>query len=519
MLCAAAVGCVLLVEACTKGIDPAVLKARADDARATLAAIKLDTVKTLFFAQAQYEELLDHRARADALFDVSNWEESADAYPEIITAYQALADRTAQVAWVHVSDQPLADSAVAVHQTGDGGYIVAGTIMIGKDFARDLYLTKLTPTGEETWTQTYGGTDKEAVGTVRPLADGGYILAGQTSSFRDYSGDVYLIRTDALGNALWSETFGKTGSEVCVDVLPLDDGGFLAVGRSFAGNYGMDAYLVRTDGDGQLAWERTLGGADDQFISDVVRTADGTILLAGSAGTLNDNDLELFLMMIDAEGNELWRASPEAPGFIDPGSVHVVHTLDGGYSLTAGYLSRDSQVRAWSGTEEGEDIALIKLDASGEAIWTKTFGGSKWDAPRGVHQTADGGYAIVGATRSFGAGGEDVYVIKTNAEGEEEWSRTIGTPDNEKPNATLRTADGGFLIVGGKMIGRSGKTLDAYVVKTDERGHTWVDGAPFSSPGVKPESIQEGVPPTTAPPGSGDLAQGPLALRRTTILL
>lgn len=235
--------------------------------------------------------------------------------------------------------------------------------------------------------------------------------------------------------------------------------------------------------------------------------AEGKILLAGSSGTLNDNDMALFLMMIDRDGVEVWRASPASPGFIDSGSVHVAQTADEGFILAAGFLSREKQVRAWSGTEEGEDIALIRLNATGDVVWSKTFGGGKWDAPRGVITINEEGYVVVGATLSFGSGGEDIYLVKTDTQGVEEWSRTIGTTENEMSQDVARTIDGGFIIVGGTMSDRSGKTLDTYIVKTDGRGYTWVEGEPFSSPGTKPPVIRDEESPTTAPPGTGDVAQ------------
>ena len=205
-----------------------------------------------------------------------------------------------------------------------------------------------------TFERTYGGSDWDDGSSVQQTSDGGYIIAGYTKSF-GAGGDVYLIKTDANGNLLWQKTYGGSGYDDGTSVKQTSDGGDIIAGwtESF-GVGGRNVYLIKTDANGNLLWQKTYGGSDYDWVFSVQQTSDGGYIIAGLTE-----------------------------------------------SFGAG----------------GRDVYLIKTDADGNLLWQKTYGGSDDDCGTSVQQTSDGGYIIAGYTFSFGAGEGDVYLIKTDANG------------------------------------------------------------------------------------------------------
>ena len=138
----------------------------------------------------------------------------------------------------------------------------------------------------------------------------------------------------------------------------------------------------------------------------------------------------------------------------------VQQTTDGGYIIT-GYTSSSGNIDIW----------LIKTDSNGDSLWTKTFGGSGDDLGQSVQQTTDGGYIITGYTTSFGNGYYDVWLIKTDSNGDEEWNQTFGGGGSDSGHSVQQTTDGGYIITGyTDSFGNGGG--DIWLIKTDSEGNT-----------------------------------------------
>jgi hypothetical protein len=308
------------------------------------------------------------------------------------------------------------------------------------------------------WFKTFGGSDWDSGSSVQQTSDGGFILVGTTTSFGAGGFDVWLIKTDADGNKLWEKTFGGIRDDRGHSVQQTSDGGFILLGwtESFDAREA-DVWLIKTDASGNIEWDRTFGGSDRDKGSSVQQTSDGGFILVGYTESFGAGWADVWLIKTDADGNKLWEKTFGGSG-LDSGSS-VQQTSDGGF-IIVGYTT--------SFGAGGFDVWLIKTDADGNKLWEKTFGGSRRDWGSSVQQTSDGGFIIVGYTTSFGAG--DVWLIKTDANGNKQWDRTFGGSDWDEGWSVQQTSDGGFIIVGWTWSFGAGGP-DVWLIKTDANGN------------------------------------------------
>lgn len=290
------------------------------------------------------------------------------------------------------------DAGFSVQQTGDGGYIIAGTTnSVGAGYD-DIYLVKTDINGDTLWIRTIGRTWYDYGYSIQQTSDGGYIITGYTDSLSSGNGDVYLIKTDAVGNSVWTKTFGGGGGDDGWSVRQTTDGGYIIAGSTVSfGAGGGDVYLIKTNANGDTLWTRTYGNTGDDYAFSIQQTSDGGYVIAGNTDTCSAGDCSnVYLIKTDAAGNTLW-AKAYGTGY----GRSVKQTADGGYIIVG----------------EGYGVYLIKTDANGNSSWSKTFGGAGINIGSSVQQTSDGGYIIAGTTNSFGAGMLDVYLIKTDSNG------------------------------------------------------------------------------------------------------
>ncbi|MFH1012039.1 MAG: hypothetical protein V1784_12505, partial [bacterium] len=302
----------------------------------------------------------------------------------LILAAGAFAQPSPDTLWTRTYGGSSLDEAHSVQQIADGGYIVAGdTYSFGAGWW-DFYLVKTNSSGEPLWTRTYGGTGYDGANSVQQTADGGYIVAGGTGSFGAGDRDFYLVRSNSQGDTLWTRTYGGSGTDWAFSVDSSADGGYIVAGLTYSfGAGGGDFYLVKTNSQGDTLWTRTYGGSSYDVANSVQQTADGGYIVAG-----------------------------------------------GTYSFGAGLY----------------DFYLVKTNSQGDMLWTRTYGGSYDDYAFSVQQTADGGYIVAGYTWSFGAGSSDFYLVKTNSKGDPLWTRTYGGRLDDVVNSVQQTADGGYIV-------------------------------------------------------------------------
>tara|TARA_Y100001970_G_C14127567_1_gene799836 strand:- start:122 stop:1402 length:1281 start_codon:yes stop_codon:yes gene_type:complete len=313
------------------------------------------------------------------------------------------------------------DRGYCGQQTIDGGYIITGYKYIyGRGF--DVCLIKTDQDGNEEWVRTFGNEGYDVGRSVVQTTDGGFVITGEIQTGTGQ--DVLLIKTDENGNELWNKTFFINYSDTPLSVKQTIDGGYILTGTTHVSDENHhDILLIKTDQDGNEEWVKTFGHQGHDGGNSVIQTNDGNYIITGIYYSENS------LIKIDNNGNELWFQT------YDGGSGQSVQqTTDGGFIIT--------------GSSHDSDVYLIKTDSDGNEQWDQTFGESEEETGYSVQQTTDGGYIITGYTKSYGNGDQDVWLIKTDENGNEEWDETYGGSGLDQGKSVQQTTDGGFIITG-----------------------------------------------------------------------
>jgi hypothetical protein len=354
------------------------------------------------------------------------------------------------------------DIAKAIQQTSDGGYILAGDTKSFGSGLEDVWLIKTDSNGNKVWDKTFGGSNSDLAFAVQQTSDGGYILAGITYSYGAGCGDAWLIKTDSDGNKIWDKIFGGVYDDYAFAVQQTDDGGYILAGGTNSYLIGYEnAWLIKTDSEGNKVWDKIFGGSNFTLAFAVQQTSDGGFVLAGVNNTPQVSSYgNAWLTKTDSNGNMVWEKT--FGGSKDGRAQSVQQTNDGGYIL-AGYTN--------SYGAGYYDVWLIKTDKNGNKVWDKTFGGIDGEYANAVQQTSDGGYILAGYTDSYGSGGYDAWLIKTYANGNMVWNKTFGGSMLDIAYAVQQTSDGGYILAGlGNCSYESGNG-DAWLIKTDANGN------------------------------------------------
>jgi hypothetical protein len=271
------------------------------------------------------------------------------------------------------------------------------------------------------WSRTFGGAGWDVAHSVIQTSDGGYAIAGATDSELGLE-NFWFVKTDPSGNKQWDKNFGGITNDAAYCVIQTADGGYAIAGYTDSYDvrgYGHfeDFWLIKTDSSGDNQWSKNWG---------------------------NDNDDNVYLIVNDR-------------------AYSVVQTSDGGYAI-AGYTE------SIDNADFNADFYLVKTDSLGNEQWSKTYGGENDDRAYSVVQTSDGGYAIAGYTKSQGAGGEDMLLIKTDSVGNAQWRKTWGSENNDRAYAVIQTSDGGYVV--GGYWGSYNLGAVFFLARTDSLGNT-----------------------------------------------
>ena len=313
------------------------------------------------------------------------------------------------------------------------------------------------------WEKTYGCKMVDWGRCVQQTSDGGYIICGayDRNVYTPWQGFVYILKTDSMGNEEWDKQYGIYPYENLGQyVIQTSDGGYIIAGY-IGYTYHIDAYLLKTDSGGNLTWTRILGHFDfyDDSLS-IQQTTDGGYIVTGWTASYGAGSSDAWLIKLDSSGDDEWNKT--FGGSRLDGADCVKQTTDGGFIITGRTDSFDSGGNG--------DAWLIKTDMDGNEIWNKSFGGHYLDEGKSVLPTYDGGYVLTGSTYSFGAGNHDAWLIKTDSNGNEIWNKTYGGSSWDQGKSVIQTSDGGYFITGDYTDPVQGD-LELYMVKTDSEGN------------------------------------------------
>lgn len=369
------------------------------------------------------------------------------------------------------------DWANSIQQTTDGGYVIVGTTHYPESVDRDVWLIKTDANGDTLWTKLFGGSDWDEGKSVQETRDGGYIIVGHTRSFGAGGDDVWLIKTDSNGDSLWTRFFGGSYYDVGRSVQQTFDDGYIITGYTESSNSGTNAdlWLIKTDAGGDTMWTKSFGGIYGDEGNSVHQTTDGGYIITGLTNRIFfqiSYQSELWLIKTDANGDTLWTRSFIGSSGVDEG-YSVQRTVDGGYIAVGGknipyggwYLRGGTNMSLPVESGIDTDVWLIKTDANGDTLWTKAFGDSLINIGYGVKPTLDGEYIITGVKQQP-VGTYDVLLLKTDVNGKIIWSKTFGDSLNDVGNSVQPTGDGGYVVAGSfESIGGDGYDADAWLIK------------------------------------------------------
>jgi len=340
-------------------------------------------------------------------------------------------------------------SANSIAQTSDGGYIVTG---YGTDSSSVSYISilKLDPFGSEEWSKKVHSFQNEGY-KIRQTDDGGYVLAGRYVYYsHGFHESIWIYKTDQYGEKEWDYKFPDDGMGcTSYDVLQTEDGGY-----ALTGIYYFESGIVKLDSLGNEEWNKyylnTSSGRS------IIKYNSG-YLIAGNTYDYDNESYDLSVTRTDSLGNEIWT---KYFGSVLNEEAFSVLDLDN-FIYIAGYTE--------SFGNGGKDIYLIKSDSLGNEIWNKTYGGTADDTASSVNVTSDGNLIITGMTESFGSEGKEVWLFKTDTDGNVLWEHTFGGSGDDVANSVQQTADGGYILAGyTDSFGAGGK--DTWIIKTDENG-------------------------------------------------
>lgn len=305
------------------------------------------------------------------------------------------------------------DSAGSIRQTADGGYIIAGETWSFGAGSSDAWVMKLNGSGSIIWQKTYGGSDGDQADCVRQTGDGGFIVAGSTRSFGT-SKDIWVFKLNSSGVIQWEKTYGGTDGEEDALVEQTADGGYIVAARtwSFGAGY-VDIWFLKLYENGNVDWERTYGGTGWDEVNTIRQTSDNGYIIAGTTGSfgLGHSENNVWLIKLAQNGILSWQKTYGGNKMYESSNGSFLDITSDGNFIVAG--STESFGAGWS------DIWVLKINTSGQILWEKRYGTDDDSDPAYfIQQTSDGGYMVAGSNDILEDDNTDIYLYKLDENGD-----------------------------------------------------------------------------------------------------
>ena len=311
---------------------------------------------------------------------------------------------TGSIEWQHTYGESDFDYSHSIRQTSDGGFIVVGETSTR---ASDVWILKLSSTGNIEWQYIYGGSGFDYASSIQQTSDGGYIIAGTyyTSDIKEY--EVWILKLDSNGYIEWQRTYGGWDGDHAYCIQQTNDGGYVVAGQtsSFIAE-GFGIWVLKLSSIGSIEWQRTYG--ESSFSYSIQQTNDGGFVILGYTNEFNGGyHDDIWVLKLAVNGDIEWQRT--YGGGANDRAYCIRQTSDGGYVIVGETYSFGAGI---------VDVWILKLISNGDIEWQRTYGGTEWDYGHHIEQTIDGGYIVAGITESFGAGLGDFFVLKLYSDGE-----------------------------------------------------------------------------------------------------
>lgn len=380
--------------------------------------------------------------------------------------------------------------------TPDFGFILAGSSLSKKTGTKtddnrgnlDYWISKMDEKGDLDWQKTFGGSGSDMLQSIVLTNDGGFILAGVSTSEKDFDkkdsirgqDDFWIIKLNAKGDEEWQKTIGGGGQEKLQSIIRDKDGGYILAGSSASDVSGekttkcygnLDYWVIKLDTKGTIVWQKTYGGIYMDELRSIQSTLDGGFILGGySNSTISGNKTEdnfgegdYWVLKIDKTGDIEWQ---KTIGGDKDDQLSVIHqSYDKGYIVGGNSNSGSSKSKSIS-NKSGTDFWVLKLDEKGEILWQETYNFGKVDVLTSLVENDDHSFLIGGFAQGeilkklaskkknsikvdkMKSGTDDFIALKISEKGEELWSKIVGSDGEDILKKAIETRDGGYLLAG-----------------------------------------------------------------------
>ena len=312
----------------------------------------------------------------------------------------------------------------------------------------------------QSWAKTYGGNGSDYMKSIQQTSDGGYIVPGETYSFGQSHGDVWVLKLDSNGDIQWQKTYYLgTGYINPTSIQQTIDNGYVVAAYVDIINRRTDAWIIKLDSSGNIQWQKTYGGSYDDSIVSVKQTQDGGYIAVGDSYSFGAGNYDIWVLKLNLNGNIQWQKTYGSDGW-DTG-YYVDQTSDGGYILAG-------QTHSFAGGYPNTfNMWILRLDSNGGIQWERIYG-SNWVSVNKIQQTTDSGFIISG-TKPAGIGQYDIVVLKLDSSGNIQWQKAYGGTGYEYGGYVQQTSDGGYILAGTTSYSFTG-SLDYWIAKLNSSG-------------------------------------------------
>ena len=424
----------------------------------------------------------------------------------------SMAQNAPDIVWKKCLGGSKNDYASSIEQTSDGGYIVAGTTTSNDSdvvgfhphpvftYNEDGWLVKLNDSGAIQWQKCLGGQNDDGIVSASQTSDGGYIVGGWAGSYDGNvvglhgAADFWIVKLNDTGAIQWQKCLGGSLIDVANCLSKTKDGGYIMAGVTTSVNGDVtakhdssDEWILKLNDTGGIQWQKCLGGSRNEEARSIEQTSDSGYIVAGFT-TSNDGDVSGFhggdyedywIVKLSKTGNIQWQKCLGGSRIEQAYSIH--QTSGGGYIVAGATTSNDGDASGLHGVSGQTDGWILQLNDTGGIVWQKCYGGEYEEYIGSIVQTNEGGYIAAGAVVSADGDGDvegnqfgwdDFWVLKLDTLGHIAWQKCIGSGTSQA-YSIRQTSEGGYIVAGyatgnlGDVSGNKG-AADFWVVKLSQ---------------------------------------------------